>query len=196
MKKFYLVLKIVLTSLMILSMTAKYVKAEDGVLLDELDSEEYYETLEENPVVVKSTYQGYEGSISSTYTEYFKGILAKHPLKDYVIARTGQYEYICAVGNISYNNSQFTGSGNIDVCRIYTYTYNSNFSIEFLKDNNFILYPNNNMIYSNLGDYPTLDYGANVGLQKGGLYVQVVVILCVVLYGFYKVGTNRRIRIG
>lgn len=163
MKKFYLILKIILCLLMIYRFSS-YIFAEEPTSGSTAVVETDVDPRDEASVM--STYQGYDGSISSTYSDYFKGIILKNITDDYVVARTSQYEYILAYGDLSYT-SYFSGSANTVI--INTNTYNTDFDISYGYDSSFILYPNNNMIYSSLGNYPSL---------IGGELLDVVEIFC------------------
>lgn len=147
MKKFYLILKIAI-SLLIIYRLAFPIFAEEISTGSEVLASDSGESS------VYSVYQGYDGSINSTYSEYFKGVLLKNIMDDYVIARTSQYEYLLAYGDLNLSGGVF--SGNVDTVIINTNTYGADFNISYGSDSSFILYPNNNMIYSNLGEYPSL----------------------------------------
>ena len=58
-------------------------------------------------------YSIYEGTISSTYTTYFKDILSRQTIfTDYVCFRSGQNQYVMVVGDLEYSNNRFVLSGN------------------------------------------------------------------------------------
>lgn len=141
----------------------------------------------------RSSYTGYEGSISSTYSEYFKGVLYKENPKHYVICRTGQYQYLMAYGdNLSYSNGTFSGS--VKTIIINTNTYNANFTITYGTDSNFIFSVNNNMIYSDLGSFPVINYQTSQYYQKGVIYFASAIILTIGFYWITKSFVSRTIK--
>lgn len=110
-----------------------------------------------------ATHSVYDGSISSTYTTYFKDILSGVSFNDnYVAFRSGQYEYTMVVGDLSFNGSTFTLEGQ---GKEYVFSsgegYNSYYQYYVSNISNFSLNVNNSIIYSDLGDYPQL-------MERGG----------------------------
>lgn len=101
-----------------------------------------------------ANYVNYYGAISSTYLEYMRGFLPKLGFSDhYVAARTGQYEYIFAYGDIQYTGSLFRGD-NVKVISFNTY---NNGSYTFGVQSSFNINPSSYMLYSDLSDfYPSL----------------------------------------
>lgn len=111
------------------------------------------------------TFTVYEGgNLSSTYTQYFKDILSGSKLTDkYVAFRSGQYDYKMIVGDLEYNSSKFTSSA---TCKVYTFStgssgYNNTYTYNVSEVGSVSLSVDDEIIYSNLGDYPELiDRGA------------------------------------
>lgn len=94
-----------------------------------------------------------QGTISSTYLEIAKGLIKYVPFnQDYVFARTGQYEYIFAVGDF---NQGFSGSA--EIWKIIVGGYNTNYSFIHYTDSSFSLSVGNGMIYSSIAPYPSLE---------------------------------------
>lgn len=94
-----------------------------------------------------------EGTISSTYVDIARGLVKYVPFsKDYVFARTGQYEYIFAIGDFE---SGFSGSA--EVWKITTGTYNSNYSFSHYTDSSFFLSTGSGLVYSSVSPYPSLE---------------------------------------
>ncbi len=122
----------------------------------------------------------YDGSISTTYITIFRDIATKiGPADDYVFFRSGQYEYQMYVGDLTYENDSFTGTG----LKVYTIsTAGSGYSNAYTYDwstSDLELAPGTALIYSNLGEFPDLiersDYLA---------YSQILLLfigLCIVL---------------
>lgn len=141
----------------------------------------------------RSSYQGYDGSISTTYSEYFKGILYKLEPSHYVICRTGQYQYLMAYGDdLEYSNGVFTGD--IFTVIINTNTYNSDFQIVWNTDSDFRFTVNDNMIYSDLGQFPMINYQTSINYQKGVIYFASAVIIAIFLYFMFKRAFGRTIK--
>lgn len=94
-----------------------------------------------------------QGTISTTYVEIARGLVKYVPFgKDYVFARTGQYEYIFAVGDFEQG---FSGSA--EIWKIYVGGYNTNYSFTHYSDSSFSLSVGNGMIYSSVAPYPSLE---------------------------------------
>lgn len=94
-----------------------------------------------------------EGTISTTYVEIARGLVKYVPFgKDYVFARTGQYEYIFAVGDFEQG---FSGSS--EIWKIIVGGYNTNYSFTHYTDSSFSLSVGNGMIYSSVAPYPSLE---------------------------------------
>lgn len=94
-----------------------------------------------------------QGTISSTYLEIAKGLIKYVPFnQDYVFARTGQYEYIFAVGDFKQG---FSGSA--EIWKIVVGGYNTNYSFIHYTDSSFSLSVGNGMIYSSIAPYPSLE---------------------------------------
>ena len=142
-------------------------QVEDVYIDDELDSD-LYDYVQDNQYdfpdpdldidydepQVYSNYDTYYGAISSTYLEYMRGFLPKLGFKDhYVAARTGQYTYVFAFGDLEYTGRLFTGR-DITVITFYT---NNNGSYSYAVESAFTLDTNNYLVYSDLSDvYPSL----------------------------------------
>lgn len=94
-----------------------------------------------------------QGTISSSYVDIAKGLIKYVPFgQDYVFARTGQYEYLFAIGDFSQG---FSGSA--EVWKIVVGGYNSNYSFIHYTDSAFSLSVGNGMIYSSVAPYPSLE---------------------------------------
>ena len=133
--------------------------------------------------VSASAYEVYnDGTVSSTYTTYFRDILASaSPFDDYIYWRSGQYEYSLVVGDLSYSGGRFTSS---DSCTHYKFTtssgYNSTFSYSTTSINDFSLSVGNALVYSNLGNYPNLT-------DRGDFYALASLLLLLVALCMYLV---------
>lgn len=97
----------------------------------------------------------YYGSISTAVLDFASGIVAKHPTKDYVFFRSGQYSYDIYVGDITFSGSSFSGSDLLHI--VYdSQTYNQTGPSISYSTGSLSLTPNSSLLYSNLGDYPSL----------------------------------------
>lgn len=127
--------------------------------------------------VQAATHEVYEnGSLSSTYITYFKDIVSGIGFNDnYVAFRNGQYSYIMVVGDLDYNNNviSLVGDG-----KSYTFTtnstnYNSQYNYYVADINNFSVNCDNNIIYSDVGDFPQL-------IERGDKYaIFTAFLLCI-----------------
>lgn len=118
-----------------------------------------------------------EGNISSTYTTIFQDILdGCNPLDDYVFYRSGNYEYKMYVGDLDLNENIFTGND----LECYTLSYsqsgynNSIYSYNTTTGHSIYLNASNYLLYSNLGNYPTL-------VERGDFVVTLQIFLLVLI---------------
>lgn len=134
----------------------------------------------EYAVMPLANYDTYYGSISSTYVEYMRGYLSKlEPDMHYVAARTGQYEYIFAYGDLSYSGNSFSGSN------IHVVTWNTQNTGYFNSSvqSSFSLSPGSYLVYTDLGfDYPSLATSSDMSLR------QIVYVIAISI-SFYTIGS-------
>lgn len=70
-----------------------------------------YELTDDFPVSVMSVNGVYPGTIQSTASNYFAGVVANNPGVDYVAFRDGQYSSVLFYGqDLEYSSGRFTGS--------------------------------------------------------------------------------------
>lgn len=106
----------------------------------------------------------YDGNIGTTYLTYFRDILGKLDFDDdYVCFRAGQYEYIMATGDLSFDDGIFSS----DEVKCYVFsssntTYNSYTLYSTYDEVDFYLETGDKIVYSNLGDYPQLEERSDV----------------------------------
>lgn len=116
-----------------------------------------------------------DGNISTTYLTYFEDIASGlSPFDDYVFCRTGQYSYQMFVGDLTEINGNFSADGEV---KVYTMEqtqsgYNAIYEYDVSTESGFFLSAGNILVYSNLGDYPTLT-------ESGDLYAFSAVLLLV-----------------
>lgn len=113
----------------------------------------------------------YNGSISSTYLEYYRGIVAGlSPFSDYIVYRGSQYEYVLFYGeNLEESGGVFTGSGSF-VC---VNTYNG--TTVSMGDDYLSLSVGDAMVYSNIAGYSSL--------LEGGTHIETMAILFCLCFG-------------
>lgn len=111
-------------------------------------------TVSSNDITVYSSSVVYdEGTISTTYLEIARGLIKYVPFgQDYVFARTGQYEYLFAVGDFE---EGFSGSA--EIWKITTGNYSSNYTFTHYTDSSFSLSVGSGLIYSSVSPYPSLE---------------------------------------
>lgn len=127
-----------------------------------------------------------EGTLNSTYINYFRDYMGHLDIDDhYLHARTGQYTYTLFYGDISLTGSTFN-MGNVTRVDITTTSgYNSSYTISSSELSSYNLNVGNNIVYSDLGSYPMFE-GRSEVLQ----YVQTISIaimcLCMLTRGLFK----------
>lgn len=123
-----------------------------------------------------------QGTLSSTYTTYFKDILSGAKFNDnYVAFRSGQYSYSMVVGDLEYNNGVISMNGK---GKEYVFTtgsgYNGQTSYEVSEISSFSVNCSNYIVYSDCGDYPQLiERGAKYEMVS--LFILSIVLLCIVI---------------
>lgn len=127
--------------------------------------------------------QAYDGSISTTYTTYFSGVVDKLGIEDYVLIRSGQYEYMFVYGDLTLTGHTFTGSGTILTINTYQST---RVSEEY--DNNITISVGDYMAYSNLGSYPALSVGSTKAQFYELLWLIIVIALTVYISSWFGYG--------
>lgn len=126
-----------------------------------------------------STHTVYDnGTISSTYITYFKDILSGINFTDnYVAFRSAQNEYTLIVGDLIFENGNFTieEEGKLTSYRFYadSSNYSSNYRYEVKDIYIFDLSVGDNIIYSDLGQYPQL-------IERGAKYEQIQTLLIII----------------
>lgn len=128
-------------------------------------------------VAQAASYTPYDGNPSNTYIQYYKDILAGLPItENYVVFRSGQYEYKMIVGDIVQNNGLFTSETE---CEVYTFsqydtTYNGYYTYSTSTIDSFVLDSENKIVYSDCGGYPELE-------ERGAKYEVLTTILIVAI---------------
>lgn len=124
----------------------------------------------------------YDGNISSTYTSIFEDVANKKVglLDDYVFFRSGQYTYDLVVGDIEFSSGKFVSNETVQIYSISTESsgYNSSYVYSTTSQDGFSLSPTNQLIYSNLGDYPDL-------IERSNYYEVFIALLLLVALCLY-----------
>ena len=140
----------------------------------------------------------YQGTISSTYTDYAKQILTKcPPFQDYVFFRSGQYEYTLVCGeDLTLNVDTFVGF-NVEAFKITYHTSTSGYggtsyyTVTGESIASFNLDTNNELVYSSLGSFPTLTERGDF-IETLTLLLLVIVALCMLIRPIYSFVLRRR----
>lgn len=136
-----------------------------------------------------ATHSIYEnGNLGNTYVTYFRDILSGSKFNDdYIAFRSGQYSYTMVVGDLDLNGKAVSLNGN---GKIYTFsTDNSNYNTQYKYDvaetTNFSVNLTDEIIYTNLGDYPQLvERGAKYEMLS--VFLMCIALLCVVFGRFFR----------
>ena len=134
-----------------------------------------------------------DGTISTTYLQYFKDMLVKLPYDtQYVFFRVNDYEYRMVYGDaINLSGDVFSGDG----LRYIRYYRTNNYSVWKLETGNegsFRLTTNGYLVYSNVGDlYPSMNGGVYTYAVYACLFVLVLTLLFNLVHAFFFVGRYR-----
>ena len=127
------------------------------------------------------------GLMSTTYLDYLKDMLSGADFNaDYVAFRSESTSYTLIVGDLEYENGEFTNVGECKEYKFYTDGTNANyFKLDNKALSEFSLVPNGLVIYSNLGEYPELvERGAKYEMFTALLIC--IFMLCIVVGRFFR----------
>lgn len=152
-----MIIKVLLTVLCLCGFTACTAHAEDVE-----DNNQYITALsvEEQLELYALQEEAYQGTISTTYVQFFRDIASTLPVThDYVMLRTGDNTYKMYSGNFIFDDDFYMqGDGYVYTINYVTGTgYNNayyDYSISPVSDVS--ISAGNKLIYSNLGNYPSL----------------------------------------
>lgn len=140
-----------------------------------------------------STYMPYsDGNIGSSYLQVFRDIVSDLPIDDsYVAFRSGQYTYTLVSGQLKQSGSQFLGMDTSTTVKVYTIDtnsigYNSRYVYTVTTEQNFLLDASDYLVYSNLGDYPSLEERSTI-YAFSTLFIVCVIGCCLLIrpvFGF------------
>lgn len=115
-------------------------------------------------------------SYASNYDDFF--------VNDYVVAQTGQYEYILAYGDLSFSNNTLFGS--VDIIR-YSRDSDNQYRYYFANDDNFSLSVSDSVVTS----LPELGGGSSLYSQLKFYYFGIYFFILLVALSFVRVWVRR-----
>lgn len=134
-----------------------------------------------------SSYTPYnQGNIGSTQLAIFRDIVGNLPINDsYVAFRSGQYDYKLVAGDLKCDSNSFSGKTQATTVKVYTINtdnnnYNSTYDYIVTTEQNFNLTTGNLLVYSNLGDYPSLEE-RSVSYAFITMFCVIVIGLCAII---------------
>lgn len=140
----------------------------------------------DGPALYSSYSDVYEGSISSSILDYFKGIVEKlGPDLHYVLFRQDRYYYRLVISpDLTYQNGVFTAPA--DGCEyVLYYSYDSTVSAG--QEGSFRLNVNSYTVYSDLeSPYPVLTEGVRGYEFKTALFMFAVIFVFMLCDGIFK----------
>lgn len=99
--------------------------------------------------------QPYNGSVSSTYVEFFGSIVSKFPSDDYVFLRSDSNVYTLFIGSLDLDGTLFSGDA-----ECYQLSFDSSYQSNYYNLTHFSsdcsVDASSGVVYSNLGYFPTL----------------------------------------
>lgn len=134
-----------------------------------------------------------DGTISTTYLQYFKDMLVKLPYDtQYVFFRVNDYEYRMVYGDaINLSGDVFSGD-DLSYIRYYRTNNYSVWKLESGYEGSFRLTTNGYLVYSNVGDlYPSMNGGVYTYAVCACLFVLVLTFLFNLVHAFFFVGRYR-----
>lgn len=171
---------------------ADYVLSPEDVLEGEIsDPNDGVVASGSDAIMLLSSYGSpYDGTISTTYTTYFKGVLEKlPPSMHYALFRPDQYSYrLVYSDDMVYQNGRFMA---VDASYVnyYVGNYNSRIQVSEGSEGAFSLSPNGYPVYSDLSDlYPVLYEGVKNYEFKALLFCFAFFILFTIAKSFFSSG--------
>jgi hypothetical protein len=134
--------------------------------------------------------QPYDGSISTTYTTYFRGVVEKlPPASHYVLFRSDQYNYrLIYSDSMTYENGRFAADS-AQYVNYYVGNYNNRSQVTSGVEGAFSLSPNGYPVYSDLSElYPVLSEGVKNYEFKALLFCFAFFILFTIAKSFFSSG--------
>ena len=127
-----------------------------------------------------------EYSVGTTMNQYVIAIVGSRGYGEhYVLWRAGQYDYYCAVGNISYSGDSYVGTDcDLYYLRIYG-GYNSGYQWTYQKQD-IAVSRNGVLVWSDLGGMPMLD------TKEGGNWYEQALLYAVAVAMLWYLFTDLR----
>ena len=128
-----------------------------------------------------------EYSVGTTMNQYVIAIVGSRGYGEhYVLWRAGQYDYYCAVGNISYSGDSYVGT-DCDLYYLRTHGgYNSGYEWTYSKQD-IAVSRNGMLVWSDLGGMPMLNTG-----EGGNWYDQALLFAAAAAFLWYLFTDLRR----
>ena len=128
-----------------------------------------------------------EYSVGTTMNQYVLAIVGSRGYGEhYILWRAGQYDYYCAVGDISYSGDSYVGT-DCDLYYLRTYGgYNSGYEWTYSKQD-IAVSRNGMLVWSDLGGMPMLSTG-----EGGNFYEQALLYAVAVAMLWYLFTDLRR----
>lgn len=130
-----------------------------------------------NDAISQYSSTAYNGSISSTVLDYFDRYIVKIPLSsDYVLVRESQYLYCLYYGDLELVGTSFTGAD----CRVVSLNTANVSGVGYVwgvSDGDCAVDAGDYVVYSNLGDYPTL------GIDSADMLFNILIVLILAVFG-------------
>lgn len=128
-----------------------------------------------------------EYSVGTTMNQYVIAIVGSRGYGEhYVLWRAGQYDYYCAVGDISYSGDRYVGT-DCDLYYLRTYGgYNSGYEWTYSKQD-IAVSRNGMLVWSDLGGMPMLNTG-----EGGNWYDQALLFAAAAAFLWYLFTDLRR----
>lgn len=130
----------------------------------------------------------YDGTISTTYTTYFSGVVEKlPPSSHYVLFRSDQYNYrLVYSDDLTFQNGRFFADS-AKFVNYYVGNYNSRTQVTQGTEGAFSLSSNGYPVYSDVGDlFPALYEGVKGYEFKTLLFCSVLFLLFTVARSFFS----------
>ncbi len=130
----------------------------------------------------------YDGTISTTYTSYFAGVIEKlPPSAHYVLFRSDQYNYRLVYSDeMTFQNGRFVADS-AQYVNYYVGNYNNRTQVTQGSEGAFSLSPSGYPVYSDIGDlYPALYEGVKGYEFKTLLFCSVLFLLFTVARSFFS----------
>ena len=145
--------------------------------------------------VTASAASVYDGNISTTYITIYRDISSNIGIDDdYVMFRSGQYDYTMFVGDLTLTGTTFrSDKGQLYVISTNNGNYgNGTYVYTVSETSNFSLNAGNALVYSNLGHYPDLIERVN-DYEMASVLLVCIGLCCYLLRSIFGFCLRRRV---